>query len=110
VKIEKTKSWEVCHLPKGENALPTKWGFDPKLRARLVVCGNFEKKSDVETFVAIVNMIMVKLFFLFVAVKDWECLQFNFKAAFLMDKCQPDWYTSDSRQNLVMEQNEYVNC
>jgi hypothetical protein len=82
-KIEKKESWELCHLPKGEKALPTKWVFDPKLRARLVVCGNFEKKSDVETFAAVVDMIMVKLFFLFVAVKDWECLQFDFEATFL---------------------------
>jgi hypothetical protein len=82
-KIEKKQSWELCYLPKGEKALPTKWVFDPKLRARLVVCGNFEKKSDVETFAAVVDMVMVKLFFLFVAVKDWECLQFNFEAAFL---------------------------
>ena len=28
-------------------------------------------------------MTIVKLFFLFVAIKDWECLQFNFEAAFL---------------------------
>ena len=82
-KIEKKKSWELCDLPEGYKALPTKWVFDPKKRARLVVCGNFEKKTDVETFAAVVNMIMVKLFFLVVAIKDWECLQFDFEAAFL---------------------------
>jgi hypothetical protein len=69
-KIEKKKSWELCDLPKGHKALPTKWVFDLEKRARLVVCGNFEKKTDVETFAAVVNMIMVKLFFLVVAIKD----------------------------------------
>jgi hypothetical protein len=82
-KIENKKSWELCDLPEGQKVLPTKWVFDPKKRARLVVCGNFEKKTDVETFAAVVNMTMVKLFFLVVAVKDWECYQYDFEAAFL---------------------------
>jgi hypothetical protein len=82
-KIQKKQSWELCHLPEGYKALPTKWVFDPKMRARLVVCGNFEKKSDVETFAAVVNMTMVKVFFLVVAIQDWECYQYDFEAAFL---------------------------
>jgi hypothetical protein len=56
--------------------------FDPKKRARLVVCGNFEKKADVETFAAVVNMNMVKIFFMVVATKDWECYQYDFEAPF----------------------------
>ena len=47
------------------------------------MCGNFEKKSDVETFAAVVNMTMVKIFFLMVAIQDWECYQYDFEAAFL---------------------------
>lgn len=82
-KIEKKRSWELCHLPKGHKVLPTKWVFDPKLRARLVVCGNFEKKTDIETFAAVVNMTMVKIFFLVVAAQNWECRQYDFEAAFL---------------------------
>ena len=38
--------------------------------------------SDIEIFAAVLNMTIVKLFFLFVAVKDWECLQFDFEAVF----------------------------
>ena len=82
-KIERKDTWELCDLPKGHKAIPTKWVFDPKLRARLVVCGNFEKKSDVETFAAVVNMTMVKLFLMIVAIMDWECFQFDFEGAFL---------------------------
>ena len=63
-KIEKKGTWELCDLPRGHKAIPTKWVFDPKLRARLVACGNFEKKADVETFAAVVNMTMVLLKFL----------------------------------------------
>ena len=85
-KIEKKKSWELCDLPKGHKVLPTKWVFDPKKRALLVVCGNFEKKTDIKTFAAVMNMIIVKLFLLVVAIKDWECLQFDFEAAFLNGK------------------------
>ena len=85
-KIEKKQSWELCHLPKGSKALPTKWVFDPKMRARLVVCGNFEKKTDVETFAAVVNMTMVKIFLLVVAILGWECYQYDFEAAFLNGK------------------------
>ena len=91
-KIEKKQSWELCHLPKGSKALPTKWVFDPKMKARLVVCGNFKKKTDVETFAAVVNMTMVKIFFLLVAILNWECFQYDFEAAFLnreMKLCKP---------------------
>jgi hypothetical protein len=72
-KIHKKGSWELCNLPAGHKAIPTKWVFDPKKRARLVVCGNFEKKADVETFAAVVNMNMVKIFLMVIAAKDWEC-------------------------------------
>ena len=48
-----------------------------------MVCGNFEKKTDVETFAAVVNMTMLKIFPLVVAVLNWECWQFDFEAAFL---------------------------
>ena len=82
-KINKKGLWELCDLPAGCKAIPTKWVFDPKKRARLVVCGNFEKKSDVETFAAVVNMNMVKIFFMVVATKNWECYQYDFEGAFL---------------------------
>ena len=82
-KIHKKGSWKLCDLPAGYKAIPTKWVFDPKQRARLVACGNFEKKADVETFAAVVNMNMVKIFFMVEAAKDWECYQFDFEAAFL---------------------------
>jgi hypothetical protein len=85
-KIEKKETWELCDLPKGHKAIPTKWVFDPKLRAHLVVCGNFEKKSNVETFTAVVNMTMVKIFFTVVATLDLECYQFDFEGAFLNGK------------------------
>jgi hypothetical protein len=62
---------------------PDKMVIEPKKRARLVVCGNFEKKRDVETLAAVVNMTMVKLFFPVVAIKDGECDQYDFEAAFL---------------------------
>ena len=32
-KIEKKQLWELCDLPKGCKPLPTKWVFNPKLRA-----------------------------------------------------------------------------
>ena len=82
-KIDKKGTWVLVHLPPGQKALPSKWVFDPKDRARLVVCGNYEKKADVETFAAVVNMTMVKIFCLVVATQDWECMQFDFEAAFL---------------------------
>jgi hypothetical protein len=50
------------------------------------VCGNFEKTSDVETFAAVVNTTMVKLFFMIVAIMDWECYQFDFERGFLNGK------------------------
>ena len=75
--------WELCDLPKGAQALPTKWVFNSKIRARLVVCRNFEEKNEEETFAAIVNMVMVKIFFIIIAILDWECLQFDFETAFL---------------------------
>ena len=53
------------------------------MRARLVVCRNFEKKTDVETFAAVVNIMMVKIFFLLVAILNWGCFQYDFEAAFL---------------------------
>jgi hypothetical protein len=56
------------------------------MRARLVVCGNFEKKTDVETFAVVVILTMVKVFFLVVAILDWECYQYDFEAAFLNGK------------------------
>jgi hypothetical protein len=67
-KINKKNTWELCDLPEGQRVILTKWVFDPKQRARLVVCGNYEKKSKVETFAAVVNMTMVKIFFLLVAI------------------------------------------
>ena len=82
-KIEKKGTWELCDLPRGHKAIPTKWVFDPKLRARLVACGNFEKKADVETFAAVVNMTMVKIFLTVVAILGLECYQFDFEGAFL---------------------------
>ena len=82
-KIKKKGTWELCDLPKGYKAIPTKWVFDPKLKARLIVCRDFEKKADVETFVAVVNMTMVKIFFLIVAILGWECMQYDFVTAFL---------------------------
>ena len=82
-KLWDKKTWELCNLPKGAQALPTKWVFDSKIRARLVVCGNFEEKNEEETFAAIVNMVMVKIFFIIIAILDWECLQFDFETAFL---------------------------
>ena len=82
-KIDKKGTWVLVHLPPGQKALPSKWVFDPKDRARLVVCGNYEKKADVETFAAVVNMTIVKIFCLVVATQDWECMQFDFEAAFL---------------------------
>ena len=85
-KIEKKQSWELCHLLKGSKALPTKWVFDLKMRARLVVYRNFEKKTDVGTFAAVVNMTMVKIFLLVVAILGWECYQYDFEAAFLNRK------------------------
>ena len=36
-----------------------------------------------ETFAAVVNMTMVKIFFLLVAILNWECYQFDFEGAFL---------------------------
>ena len=44
-KILKKKIWVLCDLPPGEKAILTKWVFDPKQRARLVVCGNFERNQ-----------------------------------------------------------------
>ena len=82
-KIEKKGTWELCDLPKGYKAIPTKWVFDPKLRARLVAYGNFEKKADVETFAAVVNMTMAKIFLTIVSILGLECYQFDFEGAFL---------------------------
>jgi hypothetical protein len=49
----------------------------------LVACGNFEKKADVETFVAVVNMTIAKIFLTIVAILGLECYQFDFEGAFL---------------------------
>jgi hypothetical protein len=70
------------------------------------VCGNFERKADVETFAAVVNMTMVKVFFLIVASQDWECQQYDFEAAFLNGELkehdvyirQPPGFTDGTRR------------
>src|SRR5580692_5098757 len=40
-------------------------------------------KFEVEIFAPVVNMTMVKIFFLVVALLEWECYQFDFEGAFL---------------------------
>jgi hypothetical protein len=105
-KINKKGTWVLTDLPPGQKALPSKWVFDPKGRARLVVCGNFERKADVETFAAVVNMTMVKIFFMVVASQDWECQQYDFEAAFLNGELkerdvyirQPPGFTDGTRR------------
>ena len=47
------------------------------------MCGNFEEDIGEETFVVVVNIVIVKIFFIIVAILDWECLQFDFETTFL---------------------------
>src|SRR5438045_3071273 len=82
-KLRDKKTWELCDLPEGAQALPMKWVFNSKIRARLVVCRNFKEKNEEETFAAVINMVMVKIFFIIIVILNWECLQFDFETAFL---------------------------
>ena len=74
--------------------LPGKWIYDEKTdpstntttaRARFVVCGNFEGDGWAleSVYAAVANSVSVRLFLAITAIKDLECLQFDFKTAFL---------------------------
>jgi hypothetical protein len=85
----------------GMTVLPSKWVYDEKKdpttgittpRARWVVCGNFDQGSwsSQDLYAAVVNSVSVKTFFALVAVQDFECMQFDFKTAFLNAEIPPD--------------------
>jgi hypothetical protein len=86
--------YELVAKRKGMTVLPSKWVFDEKKdpttgittpRARWVVCGNFDQGSwsVQDVYAAVVNSVTVRTFFTLVAVQDLECMQFDFKTAFL---------------------------
>ncbi|EAQ84778.1 hypothetical protein CHGG_08792 [Chaetomium globosum CBS 148.51] len=86
--------YELIPKRPGMTILPSKWVFDEKMnpstgttdpRARWVVCGNFDKDSwnSEDVFAAVVNSVSVRTFLAVVAVRDLECLQYDFITAFL---------------------------
>lgn len=83
--------WDLIDLPPGAKVLPGKWVYDIKevsteellYRARWVACGNYEEWSDQATYAAVAHAISVRIFLIIVAIFNLECLQFDFKTAFL---------------------------
>lgn len=84
--------WKIVDLPPGQQWLPGKWVYDKKIkadgtldrvRARWVVCGNFQEKDNKSVFAAVANLVAMRLFLLLVAVKDLELHQVDVITAFL---------------------------
>jgi hypothetical protein len=93
--------YELVDRRDSMHILPSKWVYDEKTdpntgittaRARWVVCGNFEEGSwkAQDLYAAVVNAVTVKTFLAIVATEDLECLQFDFKTAFLNAKIPDD--------------------
>jgi len=85
-------TWRLVPKAKDMKVLPGKWVFDYKLqpnadldrvRARWVVCGNFQEVSNTNVFAAVAHLASLRLFLLTVAVLDLECHQIDIKTAFL---------------------------
>ncbi|KAJ2903487.1 hypothetical protein MKZ38_009886 [Zalerion maritima] len=87
------KAYALVPRPADAYILPAKWVFDEKqtpdgetfVKARWVVCGNFEigavQKDDV--YAATSTTTTLRLFLMIVAVLDLECYQSDVKTAFL---------------------------
>jgi hypothetical protein len=73
--------------------LPGKWVYDEKIdpnnsiqvRARWVVCGNYEEDSWAiqDTYTAVTNVTSLRVFITMAVIKNLEILQFNFNTAYL---------------------------
>ena len=85
-------TWQLVPKTKDMKVLPGKWVYDYKyqlngdvdrVRARWVVCGNFQDISNTNVFAAVAQLASLRLFLLAVAVLDLECHQIDIKTAFL---------------------------
>ena len=86
-------TWELCDLPKGQNALPTKWVFDKcnpgvlkeRFKARLVARGDIAIKGIdfEESYAPVVKMVSVRLLLVIFALLDLEIEHWDIVVAFL---------------------------
>ena len=88
-------TWVLVEPNEDDQVLPGKWVLDVKLkpngdilrlRARWVVCGNYEASGDWEVqdvYSAVANSAVVRLFFWLVAIFDLDCDQYDMVVAFL---------------------------
>ncbi|EQB43084.1 hypothetical protein CGLO_18321 [Colletotrichum gloeosporioides Cg-14] len=90
--LQGMECWQLEELPDGLKYLPGKWVYDKKVtadgrldrvRARWVVCGNFQDKDSKTVYAAVANLIALRVFLLIVALKDLELHQVDVVTAFL---------------------------
>ncbi len=93
--FDEKETWDLIHIqdvPPEAKILPGKWVFDTKTdalgriqryRARWVVCGNFQDKSELDLYAAVAHMTSLRVFLLIVALFDFECEQVDVINAFL---------------------------
>jgi len=85
-------TWHLVPKAKDIKVLPGKWVYNYKyqpngdmerVRARWVVCGNFQDISNTTVFAAVAQLASLCLFLLVVAILDLECHQIDIKTTFL---------------------------
>lgn len=92
--IEENKTWTLCELPQGRQAIGLKWVFKVKRdeqgsvvrhKARLVVKGYAQRRGidyD-EVFAPVARLDTVRLLIALAAHKGWEMHHLDVKSAFL---------------------------
>ncbi|KAL8290954.1 hypothetical protein RB600_006432 [Gaeumannomyces tritici] len=93
--LQEKGTWVMVMPPAGAKVLPGKWVYVPKntpegkfkeIKARWVVCGNFEDttgENKAATYAAVAHATSTRVFFAVVAVRDMACKQYDFVGAYL---------------------------
>ena len=101
--IEKSNTWELTNLPKGQKSIGVKWVYKKKLnadgkvdkyKARLVVKG-YKQEYEVdykEVFAPVAGLDTIRLVISVAAQNLWSIYQFDVKLAFLHGELQEDVY------------------
>ncbi|KAJ6258122.1 hypothetical protein Dda_7037 [Drechslerella dactyloides] len=100
------KSFSLVELPEKATALASEWVFkvkrsktengelQNKYKARLVIRGDLQPGTDLETYAPVAKLATFRLFITTVAVKDLELHQMDVKAAFLFATVKEEVYMS----------------